>query len=93
MFNRSLFLCKVSCFIEVDLFRATLDVNREINEAAQNCPNAMAAFNSYHGQISSVISTFNQGKALLFDIHGQVRLADYQKLQALPIIPIIKATN
>jgi len=51
--------------------RATLDVNREIEDAAQNCPNAMTAYNNYHGKIKSIYSTFTQGKALLIDIHGQ----------------------
>jgi hypothetical protein len=53
--------------------RATVDVNRGINEAAQNCPNAETAFSKYHGTIRSIIAGFTQGKGLLLDIHGQVR--------------------
>ena len=53
-------------------FRQTLDVNREIEEAAQNCANAKLAYNNYHTKISSVYAKFSQGKALLIDIHGQV---------------------
>ena len=49
-------------------------MNREINEAAQNCPNAQIAYNNYHNKISSVIRGFTQGKALLIDIHGQVKI-------------------
>jgi hypothetical protein len=49
-----------------------LDVNREIKEAAQACPNAETAFNNYHNKIRSIYSSFTQGKALLLDIHGQV---------------------
>ena len=52
--------------------RATLDVNREILEAAQGCANAETAYNNYHNKIKSIYSTFTQGKALLIDIHGQV---------------------
>ncbi len=56
-------------------------MNREINEAAQNCPNAQIAYNNYHNQISSVIRGFTQGKALLIDIHGQVK----NRLTFLPL--------
>ncbi len=52
--------------------RQTLDVNREINEAAQTCSNAEQAYTLYHNQIRSIINGFTQGKGILFDIHGQV---------------------
>ncbi len=54
------------------ILRATLDVNREKNEAAQSCSNAEQAYDIYHNTIKSVINGFTQGKGVLFDIHGQV---------------------
>ena len=58
----------------LSISRATVDVNREIKEAAQACANAETAWSNYHGRIQSIYSTFTQGKALLIDIHGQVSL-------------------
>ena len=62
----------ISYFYELKNCRATVDVNREINEAAQTCSNAEQAYNLYHNKIQSIINGFTQGKGLLFDIHGQV---------------------
>ena len=46
------------------IYRKTLDANREINKAAQECPNDKAAYNNYHNKIRSIISGFFQGKRI-----------------------------
>ena len=51
------------------LKRRKLDPNRSIEFGAQNDPTARIAFETYHGFIDKVKSTFRRG--LLIDLHGR----------------------
>ena len=62
------FLFFIFCF-----FRKSVDVNRDKEEAAQGCPDAEAAWETYHNTIEAIIKTFEGQKGLLLDFHGQVK--------------------
>ena len=56
------------------IFRAKLDVNRDVQEATQAEVSAVAAYNLYHGHIRRARECMGGGKGILFDIHGQVSI-------------------
>ena len=48
-----------------------MDPNREVTEATQSDPGAVAEYNTYHGFIRQAKEAICRG--ILFDIHGQVK--------------------
>ena len=54
--------------------RTKVDVNREVDEAAQNNPIAIQVYNRYHQLIQTVSNEIRRG--ILFDLHGQVSYDD-----------------
>merc|ERR1712198_241480 len=54
-----------------NVHRSKMDPNREINDAAQGNPDAIAAFKEYHGTIEKAKKSFGKEPGLLIDIHGQ----------------------
>ena len=57
-------------------YRTKLDCNREVGEAAQGNPIAVAAYDTYHGYIEQAKQTI--GRGILFDIHGQVSSSKFK---------------
>ena len=49
-----------------------MDYNREVEEAAQGCGNAIDAYNDYHTKLLEKVNSF-VGRGLVIDLHGQVR--------------------
>ena len=52
--------------------RATVDVNRDRNEATQCCTNAEVVYDNYHNKIEDIIASGIPEKTFLVDFHGQV---------------------
>ena len=47
-------------------------MNRDKEEAAQNCADAEAAWEKYHNTVEGIIDAFEGQRGLLLDFHGQV---------------------
>ncbi len=65
----NILLLQLSYSFAVD--RSKVDVNRDIDEAAQGDPTATEVYNDFHNYIEGARAII--GRGILFDIHGQVR--------------------
>ena len=66
-------------FVYTRLKRRKLDANREIHEATFDVPDAMKAYQDYHGFISQAKWAIT-GRGLLLDIHGQAHKPERTEL-------------